>query len=702
MRRALVVLLGAVLLWTPAVAPDSPEDASPRPRIEVPQSVFKFGTVYEGEEITHTFKFKNVGNATLKVTNVRVPCGCGALKISSKKIPPGGTGELTFTFETRGYQGSQNKSIYIYTNDPREHRTRLQLRGEVKVEVEVKPRSLSFGKVPKQESATREIRIMQRGEKELVLGEITTDIGYLDIDCIEKREEGKKAYLLRVTLKDDAPTGRIKGVIQAATNLKRHKIIRVPVSGRVLGDIQLSLERILFTSHQGTGERIPLIISTRGPRFKILRIENEVEHLSTKLIPQEEGKKYRIDFTVNKDAPPGEIRGKVKVYTDYPGEREFVIPVVGWVRKQQAGIVPGAVGERIDIAYFFETGCLGCDRVENTLASLQKKFPAVMVKKYDMDYRDNLEFNEVLCEIGDVPEKKRMVTPALFIGKDFLSRKDITEDRLEELIYKYKNGATLPLGAARQMRGAAEAGIIRRFRSFGIPVVMGAGILDGVNPCAFATMVFLISYLAIVGRKGRQLVLIGAAFTSSVFITYLLLGIGILESLNRLWFLPRLARWIYGIMGGFTLILGILSVADYCRCRSGHPGEMRLQLPAFLKRRVRHAIRKRVGLGRYVLGAFGLGFIVSVLELTCTGQVYLPTIIYAMGVSELKANAYAYLVLYNLMFIVPLVAVFLLAYGGTTALGLSDILTKNMARIKLLTSMLFFLFAIFLITMLFI
>lgn len=100
-----------------------------------------------------------------------------------------------------------------------------------------------------------------------------------------------------------------------------------------------------------------------------------------------------------------------------------------------------------------------------------------------------------------------------------------------------------------------------------------------------------------------------------------------------------------------------------------------------------------------MLAAFIIGFLVSLFELSCTGQMYLPTIVYATGISELRLNAYTYLLLYNLMFIMPLLAIFALTYFGTTSVQLSDILTKNIALIKLLMSVLFFIFAIFLITM---
>jgi phosphoglycerol transferase MdoB-like AlkP superfamily enzyme len=81
---------------------------------------------------------------------------------------------------------------------------------------------------------------------------------------------------------------------------------------------------------------------------------------------------------------------------------------------------------------------------------------------------------------------------------------------------------------------------------------------------------------------------------------------------------------------------------------------------------------------------------VSILEAVCTGQVYLPTIAFVLKVSHLKAQALAYLVIYNIMFIIPLIAVFLFALLGVTSQQFSKFMRTHMITIKLLLAGLFF------------
>jgi cytochrome c biogenesis protein CcdA len=208
--------------------------------------------------------------------------------------------------------------------------------------------------------------------------------------------------------------------------------------------------------------------------------------------------------------------------------------------------------------------------------------------------------------------------------------------------------------------------------------------VDGLNPCAFATLVFFVSYLALSGRKGREILAVGAAFTLGVFLAYLAVGLGFYEVLGMLGhLLTRLGRWVYGLTAVLCAGLAVVSLLDYLKARRGDIGDMSLNLPHSLRMRINAVIRRGRGAQAYMVGAFVTGLIVSFLELACTGQVYLPTIIFVTSVPELRVRAVLYLVLYNLLFILPLIVVFILAYYGTTSKDLTRFMQRNAATVKL-------------------
>lgn len=333
------------------------------------------------------------------------------------------------------------------------------------------------------------------------------------------------------------------------------------------------------------------------------------------------------------------------------------------------------------ITYFYQVGCQECSRAEYDIQYAQSEYPQLMIR--ELDVQENTALAEWLGERFGVPEEKRLATPALFVGEDYLIGDEITSDAILALAEKYA-----PTGAERPGEGfnpqVARQNIIERFQSFGALTVVFAGLVDGLNPCAFATLVFFVSYLTLSGREGKEVLVVGAAFTLGVFLAYLAVGLGLYKVLGMLGdLLTRLGRWVYGFTAVLCAGLALFSFKDFLKARQGEIGDMSLNLPHNLRKRINSVIRRGRKSETYVLGALGTGVIVSLLELACTGQVYLPTIIFVTSVPELRGRAIGYLTLYNLLFVLPLVVVFILAYYGTTSKELSKFLQSNAATVKL-------------------
>ncbi len=355
----------------------------------------------------------------------------------------------------------------------------------------------------------------------------------------------------------------------------------------------------------------------------------------------------------------------------------------------------------VDFAYFYQMGCPKCDRANVLLKYMAKKYPQLDIKKIDLNAADGKRLNETLSNRLNLPMEKRLIAPSIFIGNDYLLPGEITETKVETLIQKYekvsKEETKLPSSAPapsptptpEEMKKAEES-IVQRFKSLGILTIISAGLLDGINPCAFATLIFFISYLTLVGRKRNEILYVGMGYSLAVFMTYLLIGFGILSFIQHLSFLPLFSRIIYILTIVFALVLGILSLYDYIQLKRGRPSEMKLQLPDFLKKRIHQTIREGSKSPRYLLAAITAGFIVSLVEFACTGQVYLPTILFVTNIPSLRASAISYLLLYNFMFVVPLLIIFGIVYWGVTSEQLAFFLKKRASTIKLLTSVFFF------------
>jgi cytochrome c biogenesis protein CcdA len=342
----------------------------------------------------------------------------------------------------------------------------------------------------------------------------------------------------------------------------------------------------------------------------------------------------------------------------------------------------------IHIAYFSEAGCQGCARTDNDLNVIEERYPQVVVERYPIEESGNKLLNECLSERYNVPEEKRLTTPMLFIGEDVLIDEEATLEKLIVVVDKYAATGAEPTWHDCDTEKAQDA-MVERFEQWGVFVILGAGLVDGLNPCAFATLVFFISYLTFTERQGRDILFVGAAFAVGVFLTYFLVGLGVLKAIQSLEFFPMLGRWVYLITALLCMVLAVLTFRDFFRARRGKTAEMTLKLPDALRKQINKIIRENARVRSFVVMAFVTGFAVSLIELACTGQVYFPTLAYVTTVPELASRAVLYLLFYCLAFILPLVVVFLLSYFGTTSEQLGLFLVRHIMTIKVLTALVF-------------
>ncbi|MBC8447212.1 MAG: hypothetical protein H8D78_05635 [Chloroflexi bacterium] len=338
-------------------------------------------------------------------------------------------------------------------------------------------------------------------------------------------------------------------------------------------------------------------------------------------------------------------------------------------------------------AYFYDVGCQECSRAEHDIRYVQSKYPQLLIEEFNI--QDDAALAEWLGARAAVPERQRLATPAFFVGDDVLISSDITSASLLALAEKYVASGVERAWADFNPE-EAERSIIERFRSFGILTVAFAGLVDGLNPCAFATLIFFVSSLTLSGRQGRQVLFVGAAFTLGVFLAYLAVGLGFYKVLGLLggW-LTTVGRWVYGLTALLCAGLAVFSLLDALKARRGEIEDMALNLPQGLRMRINTSIRRWRKSQTFVAGAFLTGVVISFLELACTGQVYLPTIILMVSQPGMQGRAFAFLVLYNLLFILPLVVVFILAYYGTGSQQLTRFLQQRAAAVKLGMALLF-------------
>jgi cytochrome c biogenesis protein CcdA/glutaredoxin len=312
--------------------------------------------------------------------------------------------------------------------------------------------------------------------------------------------------------------------------------------------------------------------------------------------------------------------------------------------------------------YFTETGCSHCD-----------SFLYVQKAKLEHDYGVSivLETHDILSAAGyeqcvKMLKQKQLnftVFPVLFIGSNIYRGSSAIEENMpQEIEYYLAHGSYRPaLHRTNELASNADQSD-KAFVASIIPSIL-AGLLDGINPCAFSTMLFFLSFIALKRRDRRSLAWVGISFILAVFVTYFLIGLGFLGALRKYLSENRFSLYVDIFVSALAAIFAVLNVRDAVVATQGRASESLLQMPFFLKRMSHRFIRYFNQLPLYILGAALSGFLVSVIELACTGQIYLPTIAY-MNQSARSSRSIILLLIYNVAFIIPLTLVFVLYFFG--------------------------------------
>jgi cytochrome c biogenesis protein CcdA len=280
---------------------------------------------------------------------------------------------------------------------------------------------------------------------------------------------------------------------------------------------------------------------------------------------------------------------------------------------------------KIYIAYFYKAGCLKCVKAEKVLKKLGTN---IKVKEFDIAKPENIVLAKSLADQSNVPEEAQLAVPAVYIGNYYLIGNAITNENIQKILQSYKeNMSEPPWDISLLQKKKLTSDLLDKFNSFSVLSVFTAGLIDGINPCAFAILVFLLSYLQIAKYTRKQLIIFGLLYTACVFLSYLLIGLGLFHGISFLLVkYPQVTVYLYWSTGILAIIFGFLSLIDiFIVLKKGAKG-MILQLSENVKKRTRYIIRNNAGKVFLVSSIIFTAITVSLLELGCTGQIYLPII----------------------------------------------------------------------------
>jgi len=344
------------------------------------------------------------------------------------------------------------------------------------------------------------------------------------------------------------------------------------------------------------------------------------------------------------------------------------------------------------LAFFSQVSCAKCSRQEKELELLASEQPNLTIARYDVGTTEGRAMLARFHEAFAVPRTETNLAPMVCWPDGYITGQLATATQLRE---KLNKPATRPpfwsTPLTPQELDAQRDRQKRVLDSFLLSEVLSAGLADGINPCAFATSIFLISYLLMLRKRRREIALVGFSFCAGVFIAYFLFGLGFSYLLKALSRFTWVQTALYALFALLSAIFAIGSVWDAIRFkRSGKAEDLTLGLSLETHQRIHSKIRLFTQVGPWLLGpaALVLGAIVSGMELVCTGQILLPTLT-AINADGVTNRSLFLLLLYNICFILPLAIITVLACCGVGAKALGIWARKHIFATKLVMAVIF-------------
>ena len=193
-----------------------------------------------------------------------------------------------------------------------------------------------------------------------------------------------------------------------------------------------------------------------------------------------------------------------------------------------------------------------------------------------------------------------------------------------------------------------------------LPTVLVAGVIDGINPCAFTVLLLFITALLTSVQVGAQSVNAirmrilsrGGIYIAAIFVTYLALGIGLLQTINL--FTRQHLPASLGAL--FAILFGLWMLKDFFLPDWG----WRLQAPGQVGA-MAHGAAQKATVPALIVG----GFLIGLCTVPCSGAVYLG-VLSLLALQPSAMLGYGFLVLYNLVFVLPLIVILVAASARPT------------------------------------
>jgi hypothetical protein len=303
------------------------------------EAIHDFGTVLQGNTITHIFKLKNSGNEELKLKNPKITGKSTTVRFQNS-LQPGQDMEITLKIDTNNLIGEVETGVIFSTNDPQNPEIELKMSGLIKPIIDVRPMADVFFSVYKGKSTEKSVTIINNYKDPLQINKIESNSDRFSHQ-LKTIKEGHE-YKLLVKVNPKASLGRTMEKVVLFTNNEKMPQLQIGVNIFVKDDVynfpdDINFGTIDLKKLKKNPQLLDLLFQTilvkrregKGSDFQI-KLEHNIPFISIKKDPDSGSETYRLDVSLVLDKmTKGKIDTFIKVITNDKEVPEIKIPVKG-------------------------------------------------------------------------------------------------------------------------------------------------------------------------------------------------------------------------------------------------------------------------------------------------------------------------------------------------------------------------------------
>jgi len=205
-----------------------------------------------------------------------------------------------------------------------------------------------------------------------------------------------------------------------------------------------------------------------------------------------------------------------------------------------------------------------------------------------------------------------------------------------------------------------------------LSVVLVSGLIDSFNPCAISLLLIYISLMFTLQKDRKEVFYFGLTYVVSIYVTYLLIGLGLLKAGTLFTAYP-----VSKAGAIFVIIFGFMNIKEYFFPNAPFSIRIPLKIRAMVSKYAYQAT---------IASAIIVGILIGLYEFPCSGAIYLAVV----SMLSSKTNfltGFGYLLLYNLMFILPLIAIFIAATNKITTEKFINLQEKHGRKLHLILAL---------------